>query len=240
MKQNERIQTYFHQHARQFDRLYQQKACLPRLFNRCVRRPLYHRFELTLAACGDVQGKRILDVGCGPGKYAVALAERGAEVLGIDFASNMLALARELAEKRGVAARCRFVRADFLEYDLDETFNISLAIGIFDYVSNPFIFLEKLRSLTGEKVIVTFPRPGGWRAAQRRLRYRLKGCPIYFYSRESMAGYFATAGYQNWQFVGSWAVAFPPGSDGHLSFTTEEKRDECCVDPRLDCGSPGQ
>lgn len=226
MEQSGKIQTYFQRQARQFDRLYQQEARLPRLFNWWVRRPFYRRFELTMAACGDVREKRILDVGCGSGRYAVALAERGAEVFGIDFAGNMLALAHELAQKRGVAARCRFVHADFLKYDVDETFNISLAIGLFDYISDPFVYLEKLRLLTEEKMIVTFPRPGGWRALQRRLRYRLKECPIYFYSQESMAGYFAAAGYQSWQFVGSWAVAFPPGSDGHLSFTKEEKRDE--------------
>lgn len=179
-----------------------------------------------MAACGDVQGKRILDIGCGSGRYAVALAERGAEVLGIDFASNMLTLAHELAEKCGVAARCRFVHADFLEYNFDEAFNISLAIGLFDYISDPLVFLKKLRLLTEEKVIVTFPRPGGWRAAQRRLRYWLKGCPIHLHSQVSMAGYFVAAGYQKWQLVGSWAVALPPGSNDHLPFTTREKRDE--------------
>lgn len=179
-----------------------------------------------MAACGDVRGKRILDVGCGSGRYAVALAERGAEVLGIDFASNMLILAHELAEKCGVAARCRFVNADFLEYKFDESFNISLSIGLFDYISDPSVFLKKLRLLTEEKVIVTFPRPGGWRAAQRRLRYWLKGCPIHLHSQVSMAGYFVAAGYQKWQLVGSWAVALPPGSKDHLPFTTREKRDE--------------
>lgn len=163
--------------------------------------------------CGDVFDKRVLDVGCGSGRYAVALAERGAEVVGIDFASNMLALASELADRRGVAARCHFVYADFLEHAFNETFHISLVIGLFDYVADPFNFLEKLRWLTGEKVIVTFPRPGGWRAPQRWLRYRLQRCPIYFHSQKSMAARFAAAGYGRWRFEGSWAVAFPPGGN---------------------------
>jgi ubiquinone/menaquinone biosynthesis C-methylase UbiE len=162
-----------------------------------------------MTACGDVQGKRILDVGCGSGRYTVALAERGAKVLGVDFASNMLALAHELAEKRGVAIRCRFFQADFLKCDFDETFDISLAIGLFDYIPDPLVFLEKMRLLTEERVIFTFPRPGGWRAAQRRLRYWLKGCPIYLWSQEYMAACLAAAGYENWEFVSSWAVAFP-------------------------------
>jgi ubiquinone/menaquinone biosynthesis C-methylase UbiE len=209
MEQSGRIQAYFQRHARQFDRLYQQEARLYRLFNQWVRGPFYRRFELTMTACGDIRGKRILDVGCGSGRYTVALAERGAEVLGVDFASNMLALAHELAEKRGVAVHCRFFQADFLKCDFDETFDISLAIGLFDYIPDPLVFLEKLRLLTEERVIFTFPRPGGWRAAQRRLRYWLKGCPIYFWSQEYMAACVAAAGYQNWQFVGSWAVTFP-------------------------------
>jgi 2-polyprenyl-3-methyl-5-hydroxy-6-metoxy-1,4-benzoquinol methylase len=217
MKQSEQIQTYFQQHAQQFDQLYADENCLHTWLNQWVRRPFYRRFELTLAACGDVRDKRILDVGCGSGRYAVALAERGAEVTGIDFASNMLTLAEELAEKRDVASRCHFVQANFLAYDPGQTFHISLAIGLFDYISAPLPFLEKLRGLTEEMVIVTFPRPDGWRALQRRLRYRLQGCPIYFYTQEAMAAYFQTAGYQGWHFVGSWAMAFPRGDNIHLS-----------------------
>jgi ubiquinone/menaquinone biosynthesis C-methylase UbiE len=162
-----------------------------------------------MAACGDVRGKRIIDVGCGSGRYAVALAAWGADVVGIDFASNMLDLANGLAEKHGVADRCLFLDADFLAHDFEEPFDIALAIGFFDYVPNPFIFLEKLCKVTEEMVIVTFPRPGGWRAAQRRLRYRLRGCPIYFHSPQAMTAHFAAAGFHSWEIRGSWAVAFP-------------------------------
>lgn len=197
--------------------------------NRWLRRPFYRRFDLTLAACGDVRGKRILDVGCGSGRYMVALAQRGATVLGIDFASNMLALAHALAEERGVAAHCRFIHGDFLKYDFHETFDISLAIGLFDYVQDPLVFLEKLNWLTEEKVIVTFPRPGGWRALQRRLRYRMEGCPIYFHSQDSMAARFAAAGFRDWRLEGSWAVACP-SEDATPVVVSEEERHARCLD----------
>jgi ubiquinone/menaquinone biosynthesis C-methylase UbiE len=210
MKRDERVRRFFQQRARQFDRLYHDTAGIAGLLNRWMRRPLYHRLQLTLAACADVRGKRILDVGCGSGRYAIALAEKGANVVGIDFASNMLTLARQLARQRGVASRCHFVDADFLEHDFRETFHISLAIGLFDYVAEPADYLSRLRRLTSEKVILSFPRPGGWRALQRWLRYRLQGCPIYFHSRESMEACLAAAGFERWDFVGSWAVAMPP------------------------------
>lgn len=211
MEKKERVQAYFNRQARSFDRLYKNRAGLSWHFNQLVRRPLYRRFELTMEACGDVRGKRILDVGCGSGRYVIALAEQGAEVTGIDFAPNMLTLARELAEERGAAARCQFIQADFLEYDFGTTFDISLAIGVFDYVPHPLAFLKQLCVLTEEKVIFTFPQPGGLRSTQRRLRYWLKGCPLYFHSPESMSDYLAAAGYRDWRFVGYWAEAYPPG-----------------------------
>lgn len=47
-----------------------------------------------LAACGDVHGKRVLDLGCGQGWFSRQLAERGALVTGIDFSEQQLANAR--------------------------------------------------------------------------------------------------------------------------------------------------
>ena len=43
-----------------------------------------------IALCGDVQGLRILDVGCGTGYFAREMARRGARVTGVDISSRML------------------------------------------------------------------------------------------------------------------------------------------------------
>ncbi|MDA1387751.1 MULTISPECIES: class I SAM-dependent methyltransferase [Glycomyces] len=48
-----------------------------------------------LALAGDVAGQRLLDVGCGPGHYAAALVERGAEVVGVDGSAELIAHAKE-------------------------------------------------------------------------------------------------------------------------------------------------
>jgi SAM-dependent methyltransferase len=47
-----------------------------------------------LALAGDVAGLRVLDVGCGAGHYAAALAERGAAVVGVDGSAELLEHAR--------------------------------------------------------------------------------------------------------------------------------------------------
>ena len=57
-------------------------------------------------------GSRVLDMTCGPGLYAVALAERGCQVTGIDFGPASIAYARQLAATQGVAERCEFIEQD--------------------------------------------------------------------------------------------------------------------------------
>lgn len=64
-------------------------------------------------AVGMEPGSRVLDLGCGKGTVAVALAERlGLRVEGIDAFPPFLQSAHALAKERGVASRCRFRKGD--------------------------------------------------------------------------------------------------------------------------------
>jgi ubiquinone/menaquinone biosynthesis C-methylase UbiE len=49
---------------------------------------------------GDLAGRRVLDVGCGTGAVAAALAERGSTVWGVDPSEEMLSVARQEAGRR--------------------------------------------------------------------------------------------------------------------------------------------
>ena len=60
--------------------------------------------EFLVDALGLDEGERVLDVGCGPGRHALALARRGMNVVGVDLSEDFIALAREtrpLMQKRG-------------------------------------------------------------------------------------------------------------------------------------------
>jgi SAM-dependent methyltransferase len=69
----------------------------------------YYRHEVhgpaLLAACEPLGGRRVLDIGCGQGYFTRLLAKRGASVVGIDVAAELLALAtaREEREPLGIA-----------------------------------------------------------------------------------------------------------------------------------------
>lgn len=64
-------------------------------------------------AIGPVDGLRVLDLGCGKGRFARRLSERGATVVGLDVSAAMLAGAAGLRRVRGSARRLPLVGAAF-------------------------------------------------------------------------------------------------------------------------------
>lgn len=65
-----------------------------------------------------LDGAAVLDVGCGPGAYALEFAGRGASVVGTDISGNMLHHARNRAEEEGVLGKTDFVQAVWETVDL--------------------------------------------------------------------------------------------------------------------------
>jgi SAM-dependent methyltransferase len=191
----DRTSEFFQAYARDFDAIYgTRNTWLNRLINTFWRRSMKLRYEETLKGCTPITGKRVLDVGCGPGHYAVALARRGAGyVLGLDFAPGMLELARARATQAGVADRCRFELADFLAYPLTETFDYAVVMGFMDYVREPGAVIAKVLQATREKAFFSFPAAGGLLAWQRRLRYRQR-CELFLYSEKDLEKLFADTG----------------------------------------------
>ncbi|MEW6750973.1 MAG: methyltransferase domain-containing protein [Candidatus Latescibacterota bacterium] len=181
---NDRVRTHFHHAAERFDLIYRQdKPFGDRLVDGLFRGVVQRRLALTLQLCGQVVGKRVLDVGCGSGRYGVELARRGAVVVGVDFAPAMVDLAERAAREAGVQERCRFVAADFLGWPEPGRFDICLATGFFDYQKDPAPFLERMRRLGPGLGIFSFPIRWRLRTPTRWLRLRLCGCPVYFYGR---------------------------------------------------------
>jgi SAM-dependent methyltransferase len=111
-------------------------------FNAFLERPA------TRALLPDLDGERVLDAGCGPGVTTEELLETGADVVGLDVSSRMLAHARERVGGR-------VVRADLgspLPF-VDDSFDGVHSSLALHYVADwPHLFGELARVL----------KPGGW------------------------------------------------------------------------------
>jgi SAM-dependent methyltransferase len=71
----------------------------------------------------EVKRCRVLDVGCGTGRHAAALAARGHSVVGVDASEEMIRLARQSASDSTV-----FVVADARTLNLDEHFPVAVSL----------------------------------------------------------------------------------------------------------------
>jgi SAM-dependent methyltransferase len=76
-------------------------------------RRLAHELPFVERQLAAVNARRVLDVACGTGQHAIALAQRGYEVTGADLSAGMVARARENAVQAGIDVR--FVVAGFGE-----------------------------------------------------------------------------------------------------------------------------
>jgi len=120
-----------------------------------------------IAACGDAQGLRVLDVGCGTGRHTIPLLEMGASVVGLDFSPEMLSIARQRTANRDV---------EFLQHSLpdpfpftDESFDLVISGLVVEHVPDlETVFRECLRVLKpGGRCLVTALHPDRTAAGQR-------------------------------------------------------------------------
>src|ERR1039458_365723 len=75
----DRTQVFFHRYANDFDAIYSNRGgLLNGILNGMFRKSMKLRYLKTIEGCQPIQGKTALDVGCGPGHYAITLAQRGA------------------------------------------------------------------------------------------------------------------------------------------------------------------
>jgi SAM-dependent methyltransferase len=95
-----------------------------------------------LALAGDVTGQRLLDVGCGPGHYAAALLERGAEVVGIDGSAELLAHAKE---RVGDRAELRLHDLELpLDFAQDASFDTVLSALVIHHIRSRAALLAEI------------------------------------------------------------------------------------------------
>jgi SAM-dependent methyltransferase len=198
-----RVSRYFDTHTRRYDELYgDSKTLLQRLVDHFLHRVIQERFDLAFARCGPLAGKRVLDIGCGSGRYAVRFAQEGAEeVLGIDLSGRMLELAGARARAAGVTNRCHFQQADFVEAPIEGPFDLITAIGLFDYVADPAPHMAKMRRLVRGRALASFPIRWQVRALLRRLSFLPSGCAVRFYTRGTVRRLCAGAGFPRWELV---------------------------------------
>ncbi|MFB6154912.1 MAG: class I SAM-dependent methyltransferase [Haloferacaceae archaeon] len=109
--------------------------------------------QAVLNALGSVEDKDVLEIACGTGRFTVMLAERGANIVGLDISRAMLAQGREKARAAGVADHIEFLRGDAARLPFpDDHFDAVLAMRFFHLADTPAKFLAEMRRVSKGQV----------------------------------------------------------------------------------------
>ena len=104
-------------------------------------------------------GKRALDVGCGAGLLTEPLARLGAAVIGVDASPEVIAVARDHAERMGLKIDYR--AGDVQE--LDGQFDLVTAMEVIEHVADPAAFVKALAKRLAPDGLLVMSTPNATR-----------------------------------------------------------------------------
>ncbi len=136
--------------GRSFDRLHERFKSVVRADDA--------RLSALVRALAPLEGLRVLDLGCGKGRFSSRLADSGARVVGLDISSAMLQDAAGLARVKGSARRLPFA---------DASFDAVAAVEVFEHLPDLNAALDELARVL---------RPGGTLAIVDKNAGALNAC----------------------------------------------------------------
>lgn len=112
-----------------------------------------------LKLLGDLSGLNVLDAGCGQGYLSRILAERGAQVTGIDMSPNLIQMAREQAPDHSMTYQVADLCQPLPQFR--QTFDLAASHFVLDDVYDYTGFLSTLHSVLkpGGRLVLTMNNP---------------------------------------------------------------------------------
>jgi 2-polyprenyl-3-methyl-5-hydroxy-6-metoxy-1,4-benzoquinol methylase len=193
-----RQKEYWDKEVAAFDAIYSHdKGFLGNLADRLLRWDMYKRYEYTMANSEPIEGRTFLDVGCGTGRYSLEYARRGARlVVGLDISTEMVKTCSDRAKALGVSDRTKFTHGHLLGFKQKEPFDVTIGIGLFDYIKDPLPVIRKMAEVSRDRVIISFPTVWTWKAPVRKVRLGMGKCDVFFYTKAQVARLMAGAGFK--------------------------------------------
>ena len=186
----QQVKDFFDDYASKFSSIYheEQKNPITRMLDKTWRRSMFDRFKRVASIIKEQDSKSVLDIGCGPGWHDVLIAKsQDVHITGVDIAPNMIQIAESQAKEHGVSEQCDFTVANVLEHSFDgTTFDVVFAVGVVEYFEKPEEILKIMHDLANKVAVFSIPVESHWLTPQRKIRYKLRNCPLWFYNESKI------------------------------------------------------
>lgn len=197
-RETKEVEDFFHGYAQDFDLIYgheEKRNALGRWIDKNTRQTMFLRFEETLRHTSKSNIQSIVDVGCGGGRYVLEFLKQGKHVIGLDLAEGMLKLAKRKLEESGIKdGTVEWVKSDYMDFKPREQYDAACFMGFFDYISEPLGILKKLKRDVRVEAYGSFPKRNHILTPQRVIRYKMRSCPLYLYSKSDIEKLMQEAG----------------------------------------------
>jgi ubiquinone/menaquinone biosynthesis C-methylase UbiE len=154
------VDAHFQRHATEWKDVYEQASVEGAIYRKRLAIVLEWIDTLAMPV-----GEKVLEIGCGSGRSAVALAQRGYLVHAVDSVEDMLNSTRQHAAEAGVSSSVSTSLGDAHILSFPEsTFGLVLAIGVVPYLHSPEKCLREMARVLS---------PGGYLLVTAGNRFRL-------------------------------------------------------------------
>jgi len=103
-----------------------------------------------------LQGKRVLDVGCGGGILSESMSQKGAKVTGIDLGEKALKVAQLHQLESGTKVDYRLISVEDLAREMPESFDVVTCMEMLEHVPNPAAVVQACATLVKPGGVVFF------------------------------------------------------------------------------------
>tara|TARA_B110000027_G_C16078915_1_gene282697 strand:- start:400 stop:1056 length:657 start_codon:yes stop_codon:yes gene_type:complete len=198
MSVSKNVSVFFDGYAHDFSSIYKEdtkkRSSFDKQMDKWFRKGIEERFKLVIEETSKNSIQSVLDIGCGPGHYVVKFLEQNKKITALDIAPSMLEITKQRVKALGKDNDVEFILEDYLNYKPSKKFDVACVMGFFDYVEEPVEVLKKLLNDVEKEIYISIPDAKGLLAVQRKIRYKLRNCPLFLYSLQYLKDSLKAAG----------------------------------------------
>jgi 2-polyprenyl-6-hydroxyphenyl methylase/3-demethylubiquinone-9 3-methyltransferase len=109
------------------------------------------RLEYILSKC-NLNGKNVLDIGCGGGLLSEELSKNGANVTGIDSSKKSISIAKQHAKEKNLTIE--YKNKSIFDLEEIECFDYVICFEMIEHISNPDMLIDKINKITKNQAIL--------------------------------------------------------------------------------------